>query len=38
VNLSPATPAAPSDFMQPYIGGGYGQFLFFDVTKVAVHQ
>jgi len=38
VNLTPATPAAPSDFMQPYIGGGYGQFLFFDVTKVAVHQ
>jgi len=38
MNLSPAMPAAPSDFTQPYIAGGYGQFLFFDVTKVAVHQ
>jgi hypothetical protein len=41
-NLSPATPPAPSTFQAGgtayYQNGGHGQFVFFDVTKVAVHQ
>jgi hypothetical protein len=41
-NLSPAEPAAPSTFQTGNTAwaqnGGHGQFLFFDITKVAVHQ
>jgi hypothetical protein len=41
-NLSGATPPAPSTFQSGntayFQNGGHGQFLFFDVTKVAVHQ
>jgi len=41
VNLSPATPPAPSTFQTGntayFENGGHGQFLFFDITQVAVH-
>jgi hypothetical protein len=41
VSLTPATPAAPSTFQSGntayYQNGGHGQWVFFDVTKVAVH-
>lgn len=41
-NLSPADPPAPSTFQTGNTAwaqnGGHGQFLFFDITKVAVHQ
>jgi hypothetical protein len=40
VSLTGATPAAPDSFVQPFQApsGKYGQWLFFDVTKVAVGQ
>ena len=42
VSLSGSTPAAPSTFQSGnsayYQNGGHGQWVFFDITKVAVHQ
>ncbi len=40
VSLTGAMPAAPDNFVQPFQqpSGRYGQWIFFDVTKVAVAQ
>jgi hypothetical protein len=41
VSLAGAMPAAPTTFMQPYAGtptNAHGQWVFFDVTDVAVAQ
>ena len=38
VSLAGASPAAPASFVQPFQGpaGAYGQWVFIDVTSVAV--
>ncbi len=40
VSLAGSTPAAPTQFVQPYQqpAGRYGQWLYFDITNVAVAQ
>jgi hypothetical protein len=39
VDLSGAMPPAPATFLQPYSqNNGYGQWVFFDITSVAVAQ